>query len=114
MPKRAAKTCPVVSVKPAAAPMARMDSPQGDHHDQPVPLGEVRGVEMELFGAEEERSGPVDEDRQDPDRGLGAAVEQARDDEQRRAEQEPRREPENCLQIRFFRGAGHVPDVSHP
>ncbi len=68
---------------------------------------------MELLGAEEERCRPVDQDRQDPDRGLRPAVQCSGDDQERRAEEKAGCELQNRLQIALFRGAGSVSHIEH-
>jgi hypothetical protein len=88
---------------------------QGDQHDQALSFRKVARVEVEFLSPEEERGRPVDQDREDPDRRAGTSIEPTGDDQEGRADQEPRGELQNRLQIAVFVVAGvpHVEDQLH-
>ena len=67
-----------------------------DEDDQTVPLGEVLGCDPPASSdADDDRAEVVDRERDDPDDDSRVPVEEARDDEERRADQGRGREPKD-------------------
>ena len=99
------------------APIATIDSPEGDDHDQPVPFGEVRGgVQPPARRARQDRADVVDDEHGHPHPGLRRALDLRGHQQQRRAPDHRRGEPDQLAPqaVVVARGEPEDREMEHP